>query len=152
MWRKRMPTKRAIKAMAAALGTVAAMLLPMLGAAADAKPNIVFILVDNVGWGDFGVYGGTTATPRIDKMASEGIRFNNYNVEVQCTPTRSAIMTGRHPVRSGTSSVLPLPPGRPFGMAPWEYTIAELLSDAGYATALYGKWHLGNIQGRLPND
>jgi arylsulfatase len=50
------------------------------------KPNIVFILVDNVGWGDFGVYGGTTATPRIDQMAREGIRFNNYNVEAQCTP------------------------------------------------------------------
>lgn len=53
------------------------------------KPNIVFILIDNVGWGDFSVYGGTTATPRIDKMASEGIRFNSYNVEAQCTPTRS---------------------------------------------------------------
>src|SRR6185295_9726932 len=66
------------------------------------RPNIVFILVDNTGWGDFGVYGGTTPTPRIDKLASEGIRFNNYNVEVQCTPTRSAIMTGRMPVRSGT--------------------------------------------------
>jgi len=146
-----MHTRRAIKAMAVALGTVAAMLLPTLGAATDAKPNIVFILVDNVGWGDFSVYGGTTATPRIDKMASEGIRFNNYNVEAQCTPTRSAIMTGRHPVRSGTYSVLP-PPGGPMGMAPWEYTVAKLLSDAGYATALYGKWHLGNIQGRLPND
>jgi arylsulfatase len=115
------------------------------------KPNIVFILVDNVGWGDFHVYGGTTATPRIDKMAIEGIRFNNYNVEPQCTPTRSAIMTGRHPVRSGTYSVVP-PAGKKFGLAPWEYTIAELLSDTGYATALYGKWHLGNIQGRLPND
>src|SRR5215471_20714608 len=66
------------------------------------KPNVVFFLVDNVGWGAFSVYGGTTATPRIDKLASEGIRFNNYNVEGQCTPTRSAIMTGRHPVRSGT--------------------------------------------------
>jgi len=136
-----------------ALVTIGGALLPIRdAAAADTKPNIVFILVDNVGWGDFGVYGGMTPTPRIDKLANEGIRFNNYNVEVQCTPTRSAIMTGRHPVRSGTSSVLPLPPGRPFGMAPWEYTIAELLSDAGYATALYGKWHLGNIQGRLPND
>ena len=115
------------------------------------QPNIVFILVDNVGWGDFGVYGGTTATPRIDKMASEGIRFNNYNVEAQCTPSRSAIMTGRHPVRSGTFTLVP-PMGKPYGLAPWEYTIAELLSDAGYATALYGKWHVGNIQGRLPND
>src|SRR5271168_3294084 len=115
------------------------------------QPNIVFILVDNVGWGNFGVYGGTVPTPRIDKMASEGIRYNNYNVEAQCTPSRSAILTGRHPVRSGTCEV-PLPGQGLFGLAPWEYTIAELLSDAGYATALYGKWHLGHDQGRLPND
>src|ERR1700739_991189 len=78
------------------------------------RPNIVFVLVDNVGWGSFGVYGGTTPTPRIDTMASEGIRFNNYNVEVQCTPTRSAIMTGRHPVRCGTFKV-PLPGLGPSG-------------------------------------
>jgi Sulfatase len=71
----------------------------------NTSPNIVFILVDNVGWGSFGVYGGTIPTPRIDRLANEGIRFNNYNVEAQCTPTRSAIMTGRHPVRSGTFKV-----------------------------------------------
>ena len=97
------------------------------------------------------MYGGTIPTPRIDKMASEGIRFNNYNVEAQCTPTRSAILTGRHPVRSGTFRV-PFPGEGESGLAPWEYTIAKLLSDAGYATALYGKWHLGEQQGRLPND
>jgi arylsulfatase A-like enzyme len=114
-------------------------------------PNIVFILVDNVGWGNFGAYGGTIPTPRIDKCAGEGIRFNNYNVEVQCTPTRSAILTGRHPVRSGTFTV-PLPGQGQSGLAPWEYTIAELLSEAGYATALYGKWHCGDTQGRLPTD
>jgi arylsulfatase len=119
--------------------------------AADKKPNIVFILVDNIGWGTFGVYGGTIPTPRIDQMASEGIRFNNYNVEAQCTPTRAAIMSGRYSVRSGTFTV-PFPGQGLSGMAPWEYTIAELLSDAGYATALYGKWHLGDHQGRLPND
>ena len=116
-----------------------------------AKPNIVFILVDNVGWGNFGVYGGTIPTPRIDRLANEGIRFNNYNVEAQCTPTRSALMTGRHPVRSGTFKV-PYPGEGLSGLPPWEYTIAELLSDAGYATALYGKWHLGEDEGRLPND
>ena len=87
------------------------------------RPNIVFILVDNIGWGAFGAYGGTIPTPCIDKMASEGIRFNNYNVESQCTPSRSAIMTGRHPVRSGTFTV-PFPGQGLAGMAPWEYTIA----------------------------
>jgi arylsulfatase A-like enzyme len=115
------------------------------------QPNIVFILCDNVGWGDFSCYGGNTSTPRIDKLASEGIRFQNYTVECQCTPSRSAILTGRQSVRSGTYTV-PLPGQGPNGLAPWEYTIAELLSDAGYATSLWGKWHLGDVEGRLPTD
>ena len=134
---------------AAALGTM--FLNPLPAEAQDKKPNIVFFLVDNTGWGDWGSYGGTIPTPRLDELAKEGLRFTNYNVEVQCTPTRSAIHTGRHPVRSGTYSV-PWPGQGKAGMSPWEYTIAELLSDAGYATALYGKWHLGNTPGRLPND
>ena len=71
----------------------------------DSRPNIVFVLCDNVGWGDFSCYGGSTPTPRIDKLASEGIRFNNYTVESQCTPTRTAIMTGRQSVRCGTYTV-----------------------------------------------
>jgi arylsulfatase A-like enzyme len=120
-------------------------------AAAEQKPNVIFILLDNVGWGTFGVYGGTIPTPRIDKFASEGIRFNNYNIEAQCTPSRSAILTGRHPVRSGTIRV-PYPGEGLSGLTPWEYTIAELLSDDGYATAMYGKWHVGEHEGRLPND
>src|SRR5271166_3541325 len=85
--------------------------------AQETKPNIVFILVDNVGWGNFGVYGGTTSTPRIDQLANDGIRFNNYNVEVQCTPTRSAIHTGRFSVRSGTYRV-PFPGQGASGMSP----------------------------------
>ncbi|MEP1469386.1 MAG: arylsulfatase [Halieaceae bacterium] len=116
----------------------------------DAKPNIVYILVDNWGWGDISVQGGTVPTPRIDQLASQGLRFTNFNVQNQCTPTRSAIHTGRYPIRSGTQKVPA--PGEPQGMAPWEYTIAELLSDAGYATAMYGKWHIGDKDGRLPND
>lgn len=119
--------------------------------AAGDRPNIVYILHDNTGWGDWGVYGGNTATPRIDKFASEGIRFNNYTVEAQCTPTRSAILSGRLPSRSGTYAV-PLPGQGAYGLCPWEYTIAELLSDAGYATSQWGKWHLGEVDGRLPND
>jgi len=117
---------------------------------AQKKPNIVYILVDNWGWGDISIQGSTTPTPNIDKLASEGTRFTNFNVQNQCTPTRSALMTGRLPIRSGTQKVPA--PGEPQGMAPWEYTIAELLSDAGYATAAYGKWHLGDKDGRLPNN
>jgi len=115
------------------------------------QPNIVFVLCDNVGWGDFACYGGGTPTPNIDKLAGGGIRFKNYTVEAQCTPTRSGILTGRQSVRSGTFRV-PLPGQGKGGLAPWEYTIANLLSDAGYATSLWGKWHCGDTDGRLPTD
>src|SRR6266480_4911161 len=73
------------------------------------KPNIVFILMDNLGYGEVGCYGGGilrgAATPRIDKLAAEGTRLTNFNVEAQCTPSRSAVMTGRFSIRSGTHSV-----------------------------------------------
>src|SRR6476469_5716262 len=121
----------------------------------DAKnPNIVFILMDNLGYGEVGCYGGGilrgAATPRIDKLATEGTRLLNFNVEAQCTPSRSALMTGRFAIRSGTHSVLI--GGGLEGLTQWEVTIAELLSGAGYATGHFGKWHLGSEQGRLPND
>ena len=78
-------------------------------AAGSNKPNIVFILMDNLGYGEIGCYGGGilrgAATPRIDKLATEGTRLLNFNVEAQCTPSRSAIMTGRFSIRSGTHSV-----------------------------------------------
>ena len=115
------------------------------------RPNVVFILGDNVGWGDLGCYGGLAPTPRIDGLAAQGLRFRNYNVEAQCTPTRSAILTGRMPIRTGNCSV-PLPGQGHYGLAPWEYTLGELFSDAGYATAALGKWHVGDIDGRLPPD
>ena len=141
----------------AAVGYVLAIGLVMSASAVRAqesiqadKPNIVYILVDNWGWGDISVQGSTVPTPRIDELATQGIRFTNFNVQNQCTPTRSAIHTGRFPIRSGTQKVPA--PGEPQGMAPWEYTIAELLSDAGYSTAMYGKWHIGDKDGRLPND
>ena len=117
---------------------------------AQGRPNVVYVLVDNWGWGDIGVQGSTVATPRVDDFAAQGLRLTNFNVQNQCTPTRSAIMTGRYPIRMGTQKVAA--PGEPDGMSPWEYTIAELLSDAGYATALYGKWHVGSKVGRHPND
>jgi arylsulfatase len=120
---------------------------------AQDKPNIVFIMADNLGYGEIGVYGGGmlrgAPTPRIDSLASEGTRWLNFNVEQSCTPSRSALMTGRHPIRSGTYSVSVR---RPYGLVQWEVTIAELLSGQGYATAHYGKWHLGDSEGRYPTD
>src|SRR5437762_2958391 len=120
----------------------------------DTKPNIVFVLMDNLGYGEVGCYGGGilrgAPTPRIDKLAAEGTRLLNFNVEAQCTPSRSAILTGRFSIRSGTHSV-PIGGGLE-GLTQWEVTIAELLSSAGYTTAHFGKWHLGSEQGRLPND
>ena len=110
--------------------------------------------MDNLGYGEVGCYGGGilrgAATPRIDKLATEGTRLLNFNVEAQCTPSRSAIMTGRHAIRSGTHSV-PFP-GQLDGLTQWEVTIAELLSGQGYATAHFGKWHLGSDQSRLPTS
>ena len=121
--------------------------------ASDAKkPNIVFMLVDNLGYGELGCYGGGVLrgapTPRIDTLATEGIRLLNFNVEAQCTPSRSALMTGRFPIRSGTYEV-PLG-GVPDGLTQWEITIAELLSAQGYATGMWGKWHLGSAEERFP--
>jgi arylsulfatase len=116
------------------------------------KPNIVFILTDNLGYGELGVYGGGilrgAPTPRIDELASEGLRLLNFNVEAQCTPSRSALMTGRFSIRSGTYEV-PIG-GVPDGLTLWEVTIAELLSAQGYATGMWGKWHLGSAEERFP--
>jgi arylsulfatase len=118
------------------------------------RPNIVFILADNLGYGEVGAYGGGVTrgapTPHIDSLAREGMRFLNFNMETQCTPSRSSLMTGRWAIRCGTHSV-------PFGgvadgLTQWEVTIGEALSAAGYATGYFGKWHLGSHDGRLPID
>jgi arylsulfatase len=122
--------------------------------AAENKPNILVILADNLGYGEIGSYGGGVTrgapTPRIDSLAKEGMRLLNMNMETQCTPSRSSLMTGRFAIRSGTYAV-PFG-GVPDGLTQWEVTIGEALSEAGYATGYYGKWHLGSHDGRLPND
>lgn len=126
----------------------------MARARGAAYPNIVLVLADNLGWGELGCYGGGelrgAPTPRIDTLAAEGLRLLNFNVESDCVPTRSALMTGRHPIRTGALQAVPA--GLPQGIVPWEITLAQLLSARGYATAIHGKWHLGDRPGRYPTD
>jgi len=133
-----------------------ALVAPIAAAAgADEKPNIVLVLMDNFGWGEIGVYGGGvmrgSPTPNIDSIAEEGLRLTNFNVEAECTPSRSALMTGRYGIRTRQRPDGP-PRGVWYGITRWEYTLAEMVSDAGYATAIFGKWHLGDTAGRYPTD
>jgi arylsulfatase len=118
------------------------------------RPNIVLFQVDNLGLGELGCYGGGMMrganTSRIDQFSREGMQLWHYIAETQCTPSRSALMTGRHSIRSGTSSC-PMD-GGPGGLVAWEKTMADVLSPAGYATACFGKWHIGAETGRWPTD
>ena len=137
--------------MAALCVLILACVLPRSALAAPVqRPNIVLVLLDNLGWGELGCYGGGALrgapTPRIDHLASEGLRLTNFNVEASCTPTRSALLTGRFSIRSGN-----LRSGAT-GLVRWEVTIAQILKRQGYATAAFGKWHLGDEQGRYPTD
>ena len=123
-----------------------ALLLCLLASCLSAqatKPNIIVILADDIGYGDLGCYGSKAiATPRLDRMAQEGVRFTDFYVaSAFCSPSRAALLTGRLPTRCGVPYVLF--PSEHTGLPPEEMTIAEVLKPAGYATACVGKWHLG---------
>jgi arylsulfatase len=111
--------------------------------------------MDNFGYGEVGVYGGGVlrgaATPNIDSIAAEGFQLTNFNVEAECTPSRTSLMTGRYGIRARQRPDGP-PRGIWWGITAWEITLAEMLSDTGYATGMFGKWHLGDTEGRFPTD
>ena len=136
----------------------AVMLVAIAGAfampamAQEKKPNVVFILADNVGYGDLGPYGGGEVrgapTPRIDQLAREGLRLTQYLVEPGCTPSRAALMTGQYSIRNGLSLIIV--PGSESTLSKRAVTMGELFKGAGYATAIFGKWHLGIEPQSLP--
>lgn len=117
------------------------------------RPNVVVILMDDVGWGDFGCYGGGVAvgapTPNIDRLAREGLMLTSCYSEPSCSPSRATLMSGRLPIRHG----LHRPPmyGEPGGLQ-GEITIAQMLSEAGYYTQCVGKWHMGENAESQPHN
>lgn len=125
-----------------------------LAARTGKRPNIVILLVDDMGYGDPGAFGGGAAigaaTPNMDLLAAEGLKLTSTYAQQTCTPTRSAMFTGRLPVRTGLTR--PILAGDKITLNPWEgeSSVAGLLSDAGYHTALVGKWHIGEVPGMRP--
>ncbi len=113
--------------------------------ASEKKPNIIFILGDDIGWGDVGYHGSEIKTPIIDQLAAEGKRFRRHYVAPTCTPTRVGLMTGRYPSRYG---VLSPAYGDIFDKD--TVTMAAALGDCGYETSISGKWHMGSPPNCLP--
>ncbi len=135
--------KRPLKA---PLALLSALTLAASAAAAD-RPNLIVIMTDDMGYGDAGCYGGKDfPTPNIDRLAREGIRFTDFHSSCPvCSPTRAGLLTGRYQQRAGVPGVIyaPFNRNRHHGLQLREVTFAEVLKERGYATGIFGKWHLG---------
>ncbi|MDT0605841.1 sulfatase family protein [Croceitalea rosinachiae] len=115
------------------------------------RPNIVIIFTDDQGYNDLGVFGSTIKTPHLDKMASQGVKLTNFYVaQAVCSASRAALLTGCYPNRIGIHNALM--PNAKIGLNPKETTIAEMLKNEGYKTAIFGKWHLGDASQFLPTQ
>jgi len=147
---------------------VGALFLPLVIVAADAKPNILFIVSDDQGWPDLGCSGlKPIQTPHLDRLAREGVRLTNYYVTwPACTPSRGSILTGRHPLRNGlydmvrndlvnyghryTPQEYATSPEMTIGLDPYELTLGDVLTKAGYRCGMVGKWDMGQARRYLP--
>lgn len=123
-----------------------------LAAELPAKPNFIFINIDDLGYADIGPFGSKlNRTPNLDRMAKEGRKLTSFYAAPVCSPSRTALMTGCYPKRALPINGV-LFPGNPIGLSPNEITVAEVLKGVGYSTAIIGKWHLGDQPEFLPNQ
>jgi len=110
-----------------------------------ARPHVIYLLVDDLGWEDVSYHGGNIQTPRIDRLADEGVRLERFYVQSVCTPTRAGLMTGRYPMRLGLQ-VGVVQPWAQYGLPLSEKTLPQKLSEVGYETFITGKWRLGHFR------
>ncbi|WP_435009400.1 arylsulfatase B [Tundrisphaera lichenicola] len=133
------------------LAAMAALGLVLFGPSSEAaddppiRPNIIYFLVDDLGWGDVGWHGSEIRTPQLDKLAAAGAKLEQFYVQPVCSPTRAALMTGRYPMRHGLQ-VGVVRPWAQYGLPLEERTLPQALKEAGYETAICGKWHLGHFR------
>jgi arylsulfatase A-like enzyme len=125
------------------LAVFAALHVASPAAAAATRPNIICILADDLGWKDVGFHGSDIRTPNLDQLAAAGARLESYYVQPMCTPTRACLMTGRYPFRYGLQTAVILS-AHTYGLPTDEWLLPQALKEAGYHTAIVGKWHLGH--------
>jgi len=116
---------------------------PKAEPAGPPRPHILYIVADDLGWKDVGFHGSDIRTPTLDALARTGTRLEQFYAQPMCTPTRACLMTGRYPFRYGLQTAV-IPSGHTFGLATDEWLLPQALQEAGYRTAIVGKWHLGH--------
>jgi arylsulfatase A-like enzyme len=119
--------------------------IPAMAQQAAPQPNIVYILADDLGWGDVGFHGSDIKTPTLDQLAKTGAQLEQFYAQPMCTPTRAALMTGRYPLRYGLQTLV-IPASMAYGLSTDEWLLPQALKEVGYTTATFGKWHLGHAK------
>lgn len=135
------------------IGCIGASLTISMTSKTEDRPNVIVIYADDQGAIDLNAYGASDLlTPHMDRLVRRGVRFTQFYAAAVCSPSRAGLLTGKTPQHAGVPGNVPSVPVTDKGLPGSQYTMAEMFKDAGYATALIGKWHLGDQAGMLPND